>query len=211
VIVPKHILSVGSYFTPDGVLKVNDGDLSHWHNLGNRMVAAGVPIPVPLDHQDNAKLGLDDVRAERVRNNGGWVDGYFISGNELWANLNIADDDIAKKVSSGAVRWVSPQIRKAYMTGDGTVWQNCISHIALCNVPRFQDQKPFGTEPTNKQAVSLSVYSTLTLSGDFSLSLSEFLGQEQVLSDKMNGERTARQILGHSFRVRRGSGIFKTG
>jgi hypothetical protein len=86
----------------------------HWHDEGNRMLSAGLTVPVPYEHDFNASP-LTPV--ERLKNNAGWVKEYQREGDTLFSILDIQDEEIAKRLPR-TIRWTSPWI-SSFTDGQG--------------------------------------------------------------------------------------------
>jgi hypothetical protein len=124
----------------------------HFHDQGNAMVQAGLSIPVPLEHQPDAKPQTKAERAaNQLLNNAGWVKKYALKDDKLFALCDIENDDIAKKLPR-TIKFTSPWIN-SFMDGDGKKWDGVISHLALTNRPRIIRQDPF---PNVAAALSIS-------------------------------------------------------
>ena len=146
--VTKEIISPGTYtyINPQtGLpekLTVTPKDIQHFHTSGNQMLAAGLSVPVPLEHQPTAKpLSAAERAADMLKNNGGWVNKYELKGDTLFGVLDIPDPDIAKKLPH-TIKWTSPWI-SSFTDGTGKKWDNVIGHLALTTRPRITKQAPF--------------------------------------------------------------------
>ncbi len=125
--------------------------IEHFHKSGTDMLAAGLSVPVPLEHQADAHaLTASERAAARLTNNAGWVSKYEIApvkdenGKEhqaLFGHLDIPDPNIVKKLPH-TIRWTSPWIN-SFTDGDGKKWDGVISHVALTSRPRITKQQPF--------------------------------------------------------------------
>lgn len=109
----------------------------------NRMLAAGVPVPVCWGHRDDAKpgrLSRDDWESERAKKTAGWVERYAVdSSGVVTAEIEVPDAGDAKQAE--AVRFVSPEIDDC-TDGDGRDWGEVFTHIALTPRPVQHDQPP---------------------------------------------------------------------
>lgn len=153
----KEVIRTGdhTYLDQHGkpqVLRTTHDKIKHYLKSGNEMIAAGLAIPVPLEHQPDAKpMNAMDLAANRLRNNAGEIaefrediikdkDGNDV--NRLMSVIDFKDDGIAKKVIDKSIRWVSPWIN-SFVDGKGKEWNEVISHVALTARPRIHDQMPF--------------------------------------------------------------------
>jgi hypothetical protein len=128
-------------------------DVKHLHDQGNAMLAAGLTVPAPLEHDRSlAPKKMADWNADLLRNNAGWVQEYKIKDGRLKAMVDVTDPKAAAKVKEGSVKWTSPWIN-SFLDGDGKQWNGVISHLALTSRPRAVRQQPF---PSTSLALSLA-------------------------------------------------------
>ena len=136
--------------------------VKHFLKQGNAMRAAGLSIPVPIEHQSDAKPMTEGEKAAwNTRNNAGWVDSYEVGEvkgkngqtikDVLFGNFDIQDADIAKKLPH-TIKFTSPWIN-SFVDGSGKKWDGVVSHVALTTRPRIVDQVPFA--PDMAAALSL--------------------------------------------------------
>lgn len=133
-------------------LTLTPSDVQHFYDQGQAMLAAGLSIPVPLEH--DRTLGAkkkEDFNADVLRNNTGWVDHYKMVDGRLKGVLDIKDPKIAAKLPH-TIKWTSPWIN-SFVDGDGRQWNGVISHVALTSRPRLKRQTPF---PSVAAALSLA-------------------------------------------------------
>ena len=137
-------------------LTVTPETVKHYHDQGAAMIASGLSIPVPLEHQPDAKPMTGAERAAaNLRNLAGETKRYEIASvdevNEkgetvkkdaLFAVVDITDEAIAGKIKDKTLKWTSPWIH-SFVDGSGKAWDNVISHIALTATPRITKQTPF--------------------------------------------------------------------
>ena len=144
MLIEKEVIGPGTIVAPDlktGQLRktvVTAAHLQHWHDQGNKMIAAGLTVPVPKEHDFQAH---PMTPAEKLDANTGWVKAYKMKDGRLYSILDIQDDEYAKKLPT-TIRWTSPWF-SSFTDGKGTKWDNVISHLALTTRPRIIDQKPF--------------------------------------------------------------------
>ena len=140
----KEVIGPGPIVAPDlktGKLRrsiVTPAHIQHWHDRGNEMLAAGLTVPVPCEHDFDAH---PMTPAEKLKNNAGWVKGYKIKEGRLLSVLDIQDEELFKKLPT-TVRWTSPWF-SSFTDGTGVKWDNVIAHLALTTRPRIVDQAPF--------------------------------------------------------------------
>ena len=142
MLVPKEIIRPGTYWYVDTAtrqprkLPVTVEDVKHYCEAGNAMLAAGLSVPVPLEHDPEAKtLTTAEKAASRLRNNTGWVNRYSMQGDRLYAMLDIQDMDVYSKLPR-TIKYTSPWLN-SFTDGNGRKWDNVISHVALTSRPRI--------------------------------------------------------------------------
>lgn len=123
---------------------------------GQEMLAAGIAIPVPLEHQeDHEALTPAEKLAHGLLFNSGWVTDFGLDPDGvLEAEISVEPDahiarrfdctaeELAAKLAS-TVRFVSPRILPSFTDGSGRKWSNAITHVALTPVPVWSGQKGF--------------------------------------------------------------------
>lgn len=119
--------------------------IRHLHDVGRRMLSAGVPVPACWEHRTDAMPGKknsrDDAVSMRAKGTAGFVSDYEIdSNNVLWAKVQIDDAEEAK--AAQRVKFCSPYIPESVLDGDGTDWGPAIAHLALTPKPRNHRQPP---------------------------------------------------------------------
>lgn len=123
-------------------LTVTEKDNHRYAESGNAMLSSGLSIPVPLEHQPDAvPMSPAEKAAWQTKHNTGWVEKFEVENGKLFAQLEIADPDIAKKLPN-TIKFVSPHIN-SFMDGNGRRWDNVITHVALTTRPRITNQSPF--------------------------------------------------------------------
>jgi hypothetical protein len=156
--VRKEVIRTGKhvYIGADGrpaILDTTKDKIDHYFNSGQAMIAAGIPIPVPLEHQPSATpMNAMDRAAHLVRHNVGETKRYErdtikdpTTGEDIHrvlSVLDIKDQQIADKVKDGSIRWCSPWI-SSFVDGAGKAWNEVISHVALTTRPRIHSQQAF--------------------------------------------------------------------
>lgn len=163
--VEKEVIRPGTYWYEDletgepRKFTVTPEHCRYWNEQGNAMLSAGLTVPVPVEHDFSAH---PMTPAEKLLNNSGWVDDYYLKtikdkdGKEikdvLFSKLKIEDPKIAEKLPT-TIKWTSPWIN-SFMDGNGREWKNVISHLALTARPRIINQQPF---PSIAAALSAAV------------------------------------------------------
>jgi len=146
-ILDKEIIAPDVYHTADGLVTATPGRIRRWYRQGKKMLQKGLPIPVPWEHQEGAKPDRAAVRlANQAKLNAGHVRDYYLDRRgALWAQLDIPDPADAAQIAK-CVRFVSPEIDDEWEDGDGQVWKDIITHVALTPRPVHYKQKPFGAK-----------------------------------------------------------------
>ncbi len=152
----------GTYWYKDqdtGTPRTIDFDppgIQHFHDTGKAMLAAGLAVPVPLEHPPPGNplalpLSAYDQAALRARHNTGATKDYRLTPRGgLEAQLDVQDRDVAEKLGKSLL-WTSPYI-SSFTDGNGRQWDNVICHNAITTRPRITDQQPF---PSVAAALSL--------------------------------------------------------
>ena len=144
----KEIIAPDEYHTPDGVVRATPARIRHWYRQGQKMLGKRLQIPIPWEHQDDAKPRTAAQKlAEQAEYNVGFVRRYFLDKDgRLWAVLDIRDEKTAEHIARD-VRYVSPELDPEFTDGDGQVWKDVITHVAITPHPVAHRQSPFGTKP----------------------------------------------------------------
>jgi hypothetical protein len=132
-------------------MTVTSDTVKHFCEQGNAMLAAGLSVPVPMEHQPDAKpMTAAEKAAKQLENNAGWVKKYEINDDKLFGVLDILDQKIREKLPT-TIKFTSPWIN-SFTDGSGKRWDGVISHVALTTRPRITKQIPF-----QSMAASLSL------------------------------------------------------
>lgn len=136
----------------------------HWCDSGNTMLASGLTVPVPCEHDFQAH---PMTPAEKLKNNAGWVKEFKLKDNKLFSVLDIQDEELAKKLPN-TVRWTSPWF-SSFVDGNGRKWDNVVAHLALTTRPRLTQQAPF---PSMAAAIEAAPETSLDTMPEDGLTLS---------------------------------------
>ncbi len=144
----KEIIAPDEYQTPTGVVRATPARIRHWYEQGRKMLAKRLQIPLPWEHQEDAKPRTPAEKlADQARYNAGQLRRYFLDRDgRLWGVLDIPDARTAEHVQKN-VKYVSPEIDPEFTDGDGETWHDVITHVALTPRPVYHRQSPFGTKP----------------------------------------------------------------
>lgn len=175
-LIEKEIIAPGTYFYTDektGLprkLDVTPELNNYWLEQGKEMLAAGLTIPVPYEHDFSSH---PMTPKDKLLNNAGWVADYRIKDfvdpvrgplkDVLFGVVDVQDEEIARKLPR-TIRWTSPWIN-SFTDGQGKEWRNVISHLALTTRPRIAKQAPFGSiaaalsmaQPVGNDAADMTV------------------------------------------------------
>lgn len=142
------------YTTPDGqprLLTVLPDDtpfdghkvgIKYWHKEGQDMLADGLTIPVPLEHQKLGAMTHAEKMATDLTHNAGSVASYEMDGDRLMATFDLADHKVDPKDLGKTIKWTSPWVN-TFTDGHGKHRIGVISHVALTTRPRMVHQEPF--------------------------------------------------------------------
>jgi len=147
-VIRKQILAPATIIAEDRdgkplAYNVTPAEIDRLYTEGKDMLKRGLSIPVPLEHQDGAKpVTAADRKAASIKNNAGWVQDFVRLNGQLYADLDIPDAKLAKKLPS-TIKFVSPDIDSFIDPTDGKKRERVITHVALTLRPRWVDQEPF--------------------------------------------------------------------
>ena len=183
--VRKEIIRQGkhTYIGADGrpaILDATADRIIQWHKNGAEMLAANLPVPVPLEHDPEANpKNAAQLAANLVTSNTGFVKSYELdkikdakTGEEiqrLIGILDIKDEKVGDKIRQQTIPFVSPWIT-SFTDGNGKHWDDVIGHVALTTRPRIADQQPFASIPLSV-ALSSATINPKIPQGGISLSM----------------------------------------
>ncbi len=151
-IVRKQLLAPTVVFTEDEQgnavpVEFTKRHIEHYFNSGRQMLRAGLPIPVPQEHQDSKPVRAADRRANQVKNNAGWVHDFVRGKNgSMYVDLDIDETKIKVSDLPKTIKYCSPEISPGFVDPKtGHRWNNVITHVALTTRPRWIDQEPFAS------------------------------------------------------------------
>jgi hypothetical protein len=126
----KDMIHTGTYVHPTRQfsLAVDRDRLSRWADAGQKMLAAGVAIPINCDHSDAAR----DVV--------GYIKDFKLDDDRLLGLCQFIGDDAAL---TAARNLVSIGIDPDFTDGQARQWGEAIVHLALTPVPVVPDQDQF--------------------------------------------------------------------
>src|SRR6185437_14051258 len=74
VCVDKEIIAPGAYHTADGLVRATPSRIRHWYEQGRKMLVKRLQVPLPWEHQDDAKPQKQGDRlAQRCQHNAGFL------------------------------------------------------------------------------------------------------------------------------------------
>jgi hypothetical protein len=169
----KDMIHAGNYLHPAGNLSlaVDRQRLGNWADVGQRMLAAGVAIPINCDHSDSAR----DVV--------GYVQQFKLEDDRLLGLCQFIGDEAAL---TAARNLVSVGIDPDFTDGQGRQWGEAIVHLALTPVPVVPDQDQFvqaGSDAEEEPGVALACTAGQleTLRGLIGSDFSREDGVEQII------------------------------
>lgn len=185
-LIPKLLLEPGTFYGRDldgnpVPCTFTPEDIQAYYRTGKGMLRAGLSVPVPKEHQNYSAQTPAQRMADRLEHNAGWVKDYRLTRDgRLYSILDIPDERFAAKLDK-TVKWVSPEIQPEYVDGDGRVWKNAITHVALTLQPVMNagrqepfapvGQKPAGYDGAMLMSLNPSPASSISLPVRLSLSL----------------------------------------
>lgn len=146
MLIEKEVIRDGTYWYLDQKtgepkkLVVTPELRKYWYDQGSAMLSAGMPIPVPYEHDFSMH---PMTPKELLINNAGEVKEFKNDNNKLVSVVEVQDPKIKDKIGK-SVRWTSPWFN-SFTDGDGRKWNNVITHLALTTRPRVTRQEPFGS------------------------------------------------------------------
>lgn len=136
----------------------NEEYLTKVASVSNQMIAAGLKVPAPFDHNKAALPMTDEQiqiainKPESSFNNAGYWKSFWVAPNSkgipaLYGQLDAAGDisdttSPAYKVSNTNDE-VSVSITDSFEDGLGRTWTDGIMHVAIVNYAVVPDQSPF--------------------------------------------------------------------
>lgn len=158
--VRKEIIRPGTYTYIDpktdlpAKLTVTPAKIKHYHDQGVKMLKAGLSIPLPMEHQPDARpVTQSEKAAQQLKDNAGWTEKFEIGEvtedkkkikDVLFGIFDVPDPETVKKLPT-TIKFTSPWIN-SFTDGTGKRWDNVISHVALTTRPRITKQQPFGAD-----------------------------------------------------------------
>lgn len=152
----KDIVTVGSYDipTPSGKRirhSFDESRLQDWADTASKMKSAGLRIPAPFAHSEDAlpvQVGNDGMLPRADLNAGFWESVWYDDERKTLVGLLDApgkEDDPntpAGKIAK-SVKDVSIYVRPEFTDGKGQEWKDAIMHIACVTHPIQPDQSNF--------------------------------------------------------------------
>ena len=146
----KEILAGGTVSTLGRMVKINPDRIGKLVSTFNALKSKGYKVPVVLGHpqefSDPAGWPYKPVSAEEplLRSSVGFVNGLTVDGDKVYADMEIADNDVGAKLTDKTIACCSPMIVPNFEDGDGEKWSNGVfTHLALTNKPRQMRKSGF--------------------------------------------------------------------
>jgi hypothetical protein len=148
----KTMLKVGSYRSPDGVVKVTPDRLKHWQANFHRLKTRGKQtVPMHWDHADNEEdlkpIPDEEFQAKTTRSArnsvGRMIDFKVLpSGKQAEIHYQLHCPKAIQKMKANDV-FVSPVIWPKSLTDSrGNVYQDLFTHLDVVNYPVDHSQGP---------------------------------------------------------------------
>ena len=116
----KDLIRVGEYVAGGIRHTVSLDRLRHWAATFGKMKAAGIEVPMPVEHTTDP---------EKRR---GTVLSMFVEGDTLKAECEMVGEDGIRLAHTTKVSVYAPAFVQG---GDGTKWHDAIEHVALTDYP----------------------------------------------------------------------------
>lgn len=139
----KELIRSGKYVKAADKLEfvVTPELLQHWSATFSRMKSAGVRVPVPVGHTEDAEK------------NRGWCVDMFVEGESLIGAIDLVGEDGIKLAGRSDVSIYCPV---TLVDGHGTTYQRPITHVALCTdpvIPGLSGFFPIAASATHKTVI----------------------------------------------------------
>lgn len=139
----KDILKVGEYTSPDGTVIVTPERMDHWAKQFKIMSKSGLKIPTPWGHQGIARpKTYEEKEFWESKYNAGYLEDLKVENGILQAILEVPREEDADRIGK-SIKEVSPQIETAWRDGNGRIWNDVITHLALVTHPVVSGQDNF--------------------------------------------------------------------
>lgn len=126
----KELIYTGDFVKKAGGTEqrfsVSDGDLKHWSETGNQMIAAGVKVPMPKDHTDDPEENRGNIVGYEVGRNAE-------NKNALFGFVVFKDDESEKALLNSDVSIFVPD--SDFTDGQGNTYVKPIRHVAFTSYP----------------------------------------------------------------------------
>lgn len=156
----KEILPVRNYKVRKGSQREpKDFDLQYLNKIAsttNKMIAAGLKIPAPFDHNRDAiprtETEINTNKAASSFNNAGYWNSFWVAPNEkgklaLYGQVDAPGSDNDKDSPyyklKNTCKEVSISLADEYEDGVGRTWTDGLLHVAVVNHAIVPDQSPF--------------------------------------------------------------------
>lgn len=153
LIYPGEFVKKGPDGTVEFELPVSDQTLDHWVAAHKRLVAAGIEVPMPIEHTNDPEKRRGTV--ERIEKEFNPDRGT----NSLYMYARFSDPETAKLARTAQVSLYSPS---KFVDGTGKTHNRPIRHVALTDYPLIPKLGPW-------QAVKGSTTIALSESGDLDI------------------------------------------
>ena len=161
----KDMIHSGNYVHPGKgfSLAVDRDRLKRWAETGQKLLAAGVAIPINCDHSDAAR----DVV--------GYVKEFKLDGDRLLGLCQFIGDDAALMAARNLV---SVGIDPDFTDGQARQWGEAIVHLALTPVPVVPDQDQFVEMPNGEGQMPNEGVEALPCTAEQMQTLRQLIGED---------------------------------
>lgn len=138
-------LKPGAYRVGERMLTYTAEDLRTIAANTKKLLASGIAVPLWAAHKmaGSPEGGPQQFSNAPATDNKGWMaDVRQLPDGSLEQTLEVLDDEAAKGIDSGSIRFTSPEIGD-YIDGLGRDFGTVIRHMALTPTPRNPQQGPF--------------------------------------------------------------------
>lgn len=161
----KRIIRPGTYSIrrKDGTttrIHIGRERIKRWVDNFTKMKASGLKIPAPWRHEEKAqpaRLDADHSDWDAYNNGGFWEELHVGDDGALYGTVDVPNAKDAEKVGT-TVQDVSLLAKPEWMDGEGTKYQDAITHIAMVVHPVAKDDQNFVPQDAPAIALSLSEF-----------------------------------------------------
>jgi hypothetical protein len=124
----KEVIRVGNYTYGGEPLNITSERLAKW---------------VDNFHKSKFKVSVPYRHSQNPQDNTGWVKDLRIDGDRLLADMEITDNDTARKLEDGSIQDVSVGVEYDVTDEYGNKYKELVRHVALTVIPHINNQEGF--------------------------------------------------------------------